>query len=212
MIQIGNDKIKDIYVGSYKIKEVYYGSEKVWGEIAPVGDGYWVHKDTGVITYFGADADFITDGIMSPPSWRYDCSEVKLPSGVTGLDGSCFRDCTSLTSITIPNSVTSIGNSCFFGCTSLPSITIPNSVTSLGAGVLSNCKALTSIYSLRSTAPSLGLNPFGSSSSNYTGRNTYNQGVNRLYVPQGATGYDTGGWNNPLQRATSCGFTISYTL
>lgn len=32
MIQIGNDKIKDIYVGSDKIKEVYYGSEKVWGE------------------------------------------------------------------------------------------------------------------------------------------------------------------------------------
>ena len=32
MIQIGDDKIKDIYVGSDKIKEVYYGSEKVWGE------------------------------------------------------------------------------------------------------------------------------------------------------------------------------------
>ena len=32
MLQIGNDKIKDIYVGSDKIKEVYYGSEKVWGD------------------------------------------------------------------------------------------------------------------------------------------------------------------------------------
>jgi len=32
MLQIGNDKIKDIHVGSDKIKEVYYGSEKVWGD------------------------------------------------------------------------------------------------------------------------------------------------------------------------------------
>ena len=72
MIQIGNDKIKDIYVGRDKIKEVYYGSEKVWGGIEPIQDGYWVHKDTDVITYFDADADFITDGIMYSPSWRYN--------------------------------------------------------------------------------------------------------------------------------------------
>ena len=31
MIQLGNDKIKDIYVGSDKIKKVYYGSELVYG-------------------------------------------------------------------------------------------------------------------------------------------------------------------------------------
>ena len=39
-----------------------------------------------------------------------------------------------------------------------------------------------------------------------------NQGVNMLYVPQGATGYDAGYWLDPLQNATKCGFTISYTL
>ena len=60
-IQFGNDKIKDIYVGSDKIKEVYYGSEKVWGGVESIQDGYWVHKDTNAVTYFGADADFITE-------------------------------------------------------------------------------------------------------------------------------------------------------
>ena len=39
--------------------------------------GYWVH-DTGVKTYFDADADFITDGIMSLHLGD-DCSEVQLP-------------------------------------------------------------------------------------------------------------------------------------
>ena len=104
-IYFGNDNIKDIYVGSDKIKEVYYGSEKVWGEVEPIQEGYWVHKDTGVITYFDADADFITDGVMSAPSWKSDCSEVQLPSGVISLGGECFAQCASLTSITLPEAL-----------------------------------------------------------------------------------------------------------
>ena len=109
-IHFGNDKIKEIYVGSDKIKEVYYGSEKVWGEIPAIQDGYWVHKDTGVKTYFGADADFITDGIMSSPPWKNNCSEVQIPSGVTGLEVRCFYRCTYLASITLPESVNSLGS------------------------------------------------------------------------------------------------------
>lgn len=123
-MQIGNDEIKDIYYGSEQIKEVYYGSEKVWGEIEPIQDGYWVHKDTGVKTYFDADADFITDGVMSQPSWRTDCSEVNIPEGVTSLKPGCFLYCTSLTSITLPESVTSLGGQCFFYCTSLTLATV----------------------------------------------------------------------------------------
>ena len=145
MIQIGNDKIKDIYVSSDKIKEVYYGSEKVWGEIESIQDGYWVHKDTGVKTYFDLDADFITDGIMNSPSWRSDCSEVNIPEGVISLGDNCFDYCPSLTSITLPESVTSLGNYCFLDCTSLPSITLPEGVVILGYGCFAFCESLPSI-------------------------------------------------------------------
>ena len=160
MIQIGNDKIKDIYVGSDKIKEVYYGSEKVWGKQPAVQDGYWVHKDTNAVTYFGADADFITGGIMNEPSWKLDCSEVKLPSGVTGLGLNCFYGCESLTSINIPESVTSLGVNCFRDCTSLSSITLPESVTSIGFSCFLGCSALILITVLPATPPSLGGSAF----------------------------------------------------
>ena len=139
-INFGNDKIKDIYVGSDKIKEVYYGSEKVWGEVEePIQEGYWVHKDTGVKTYFEAG------GIMSSPSWMYDCSEVQLPTGVTGLGDYCFAYCPALTSINIPEGVTSLGEGCFTLCTSLTSINIPVGVNSLGGFCFYGCTYLTSI-------------------------------------------------------------------
>lgn len=107
--------------------------------------GYWVHKDTGVKTYFGLDDPLIVDGIMNAPSWKDDCSEVKIPLGVTGIGYDCFYGCTSLTSINIPIGVTSIGYSCFAYCTSLTSINIPVGVTSLGSDCFYGCTSLTSI-------------------------------------------------------------------
>lgn len=57
-----------------------------------------------------------------------------------------------------------------------------------------------------------GAHVFGGVEGNYTGRNTYNTGENMLYVPVGATGYDTGQWLSSLCNATKCGFTLSATL
>ena len=158
MIQFGNNKIKEIYVGSDKIKEVYYGSKKVWGKIASIQDGYWVHKDTGVKTYFGTDADFITGGIMSQPSWATNASEVHIPSGVTELANYCFSGCTSLTSVTLPAGITSLGTNCFYQCTSLTSITLPESVTHIGEGSFANCYALILLTVLPAIPPTLGAN------------------------------------------------------
>ena len=175
-IQFGNDKIKDIYVGNDKIKEVYYGSEKVWGEIESVGDGYWVHKDTGVKTYFGLDADFITGGVMSSPPWMYDCSEVNIPEGVTSLGDNCFSYCAALTSITLPESVTSLGGFCFYQCPSLTSITLPESVTSLGSNCFRYCSNLTLATVLPATPPTLGTNAF------YNVHTSFNIKVRSPYV------------------------------
>ena len=123
-----------------------------------IQDGYWVHKDTGVKTYFGAG------GVLSPPSWRYDCSEVKIPSEVTGLEARCFNGSISLTSINIPEGVTSIGNFCFYNCPSLTSINIPEGVPILGTECFYNCTSLTSI-TLPESLTSLGNSCFRNCSS-----------------------------------------------
>ena len=92
----------------------------------------------------------------------YDCSgltSITLPSSVTSLGESCFYDCSGLTSITLPSSVTSLSGSCFSGCSGLTSITLPSSVTSLGEYCFSWCSGLTSI-TLPSSVTSLGENCF----------------------------------------------------
>lgn len=157
MIQFGNDKIKEIYVGSDKIKEVYHGGELVYTAHDP--RGYWVHKDTGVKTYFGLEDPSISNGIMNQPSWRYDCSEVKIPDGVTGLGIDCFLDCLSLTSITLPEGIASLGGRCFRN-TRLTSITLPESVTSLGAQCFYYCTSLILATVLPAIPPTLGANAF----------------------------------------------------
>lgn len=165
MIQFGSDKIKDIYYGSDKIKEVYHGSDLVWKmDSGTIQDGYWVHKDTAVKTYFGADADFIDNGVMGSPDWRFDAIEVTLPEGLTSIGNSVFHSCTSLTSINLPYSLTSIGNSVFYSCTSLTSINLPDSLTSIGTGVFYSCTSLTSI-TLPEGFTSMGLRAFDSCTS-----------------------------------------------
>lgn len=177
MIQFGNDKIKEIYHGSDKIKEVYHGSELVYTAHDP--RGYWVHKDTGVITYFGLDDPSIEDGIMGYPSWMPNCSEVKLPSGITGFKtynwvieewdneeitytGFVHSKETYMTGnevlidVDLNNtSLTSLGEGCFAICLSLTSITLPDSVTSLGDSCFCECTSLTSI-TLPESVTSLG--------------------------------------------------------
>ena len=140
------------------------------------------------------------------------CNNTVIPNGVTSIDEHAFSGCSSLTSISIPNSVTSIGDNAFFECSSLTSVTIPESVTSIGSTTFSGCKKLSEIKVLATKAPALKSDVFGYNSSNYTGRDTYDKGTNRLYVPAGATGYDTGQWKDTLCNAEKCGFTISYTL
>ena len=156
----------------------------------------------------------IPDSVTSIGSGAFsDCrnlTSITIPNSVTSIGGGAFSSCSALISITIPDSVTSISHTVFENCSNLTSITIPNSVTSIGTYAFRGCTDLTSIQCLATTAPTVDSGTFGSYDDNYTGRNTYNQGINKLKVPTGATGYDAGAWKDSLQNAEYCGFTIEY--
>lgn len=136
---------------------------------------------------------------------------IDIPNGVKSFDTKAFYSCSKLESISMPDSLTSIGSCTFEDCISLTSIVIPKSIVYIGNSAFYRCLSLSSI--MCSIPKSLDvINLFGNSEISYTGRNTYDQGTNILYVPAGATGYDTGVWLDPLCNSEKCGFTISYTL
>lgn len=136
--------------------------------------------------------------------------EIDLPETITSIQANAFVGCTRLKRIHIPDSVTEMD--IFKGCTSLEEINIPAGVTLIVSSFLYGCSSLKKIVCKRATAPTLfGDQHFGASGY-YTGRNTYATGENMLYVPAGATGYDTGLWLDPLCNADKCGFTLSATL
>ncbi len=77
--------------------------------------------------------------------WGTSITKVTIGSGVTGIGGYAFYNCTGLTSIEIPNSVTSIGSYAFSGCSGLTSVTIGKGVTYISGGAFDRCSGLTSI-------------------------------------------------------------------
>ena len=153
-------------------------------------------------------------GIQEIPQYCFSCcsklTSIAISDSVTKISNGVFGGCNSLTSIVIPNSVISIGENAFGNCSSLTSITIPDSVTSIGYYAFNGCISLSSITCLATTAPTVSSNPFGGRYSEYTGYNTYDQGINKLKVPAGATGYEESYWADPLQNSSYCGFTIEY--
>lgn len=108
------------------------------------------------------------------------------------------------------------GNTSFYlifaGCSALEEVKIEESTISSFYGAFSKCLALRHIEIHCATAPTSSSSSFGSDETTYTGRNTYDTGENILYVPAGATGYDTSYWSSVLCDPDKCGFTISYTL
>lgn len=145
-------------------------------------DGYWVHKDTAVKTYFGADAPFINNGVMSRPDWLFDAVEIKLCSGINDLElteveseWGIFYMClvfadlnfetgeggnNVLQNIDMSNTlVNTVGDNAFYSCTSLASITLPDSLTSIGDSAFYSCTSLTSI-TLPDSLTSIGSDAF----------------------------------------------------
>ena len=119
-----------------------------------IDDLKYEYKNGG-LTVIGYDPVFFTGTATVISKLIYNGQTMN----VVGINGSAFRDCTSLTSITIPISVTSIGEYAFYRCTSLTSITIPESVTRIGGSAFAGCSSLTSI-TIGSGVTSIGYDAF----------------------------------------------------
>ncbi len=70
---------------------------------------------------------------------------VNIPSSVTTIKQSAFRECSSLSSINIPNSVTEMKWCVFQDCINLISITLPNSIKYLYKTTFKGCTQLKEI-------------------------------------------------------------------
>ena len=130
--------------------------------------------------------------------------------------GHAFSGCSSLTAIDLSPlegaPIENLGHA-FSGCSSLTTIDLSPlegaSITNLSS-TFYWCSSLHTIICAWQIAPPAIRDSFGSSTISYTGKNTKDEGKNKLIVPLGATGYDSGFWLNPLQNPTKCGFTLKY--
>ena len=143
-------------------------------------------------------------------SLKHGCNVTIIPDSVKILDTYCFRLCTFKT-IFIPEGVNYFATGVFMNCHNLETITLPSTLTKMVGSDFSGCSNLKEIKFLSTTPPSYTeASWFGSKESNYTGRNTYDQGINKLIVPEGSTGYDQGQFLDPLCNPNKCGFTLYY--
>jgi len=141
--------VPDEYKANYRTK---YGAQVV----DKTSNGLFI-MSTGTCGT-GINWQLVSDGTLTiSGNGDMDCSgdpwstlkssikKVVIENGITNIDNSAFKNCTSLQSVTIPGSVTTIGVAAFKNCTSLTGVIIPDSVTNIYGNAFENCSSLTSI-------------------------------------------------------------------
>lgn len=111
---------------------------------------------------------------------------VTIPSNVTSIGNSAFKDYTNLTGVIVPNTVTSIGNSAFASCSNLSSIIFEENsqLLSIGQYTFKDCTSLASI-SIPESVVSIGIEAF-------TNTAIYNNTANNslIYADKWIVGYN----------------------
>lgn len=72
-------------------------------------------------------------------------SKLTIPSGVTYIGKSAFKECTKLTKVDVPNSVTQMNKFAFYDCSSLSKVKLSDNLTDIPYGAFTFCKSLTKI-------------------------------------------------------------------
>mgnify|MGYP005870367667 CR=1 FL=1 len=83
----------------------------------------------------------LPEGVTSIKTWAfagfYALTEINIPSTVTTIGMSAFRNCRSLESITLPEGITEIPTNCFWYATQLKTVNIPSTVREIADGAFS---------------------------------------------------------------------------
>lgn len=120
-----------------------------YGNYSKSGRCYYVEKGDAIGDTLNNVYVVIPSGVTEICSSAFkDCKNivgVGIPIGVTIIRENAFRLCENLTSVTIPGSVTSIWYGAFYECSGLTSVTIPANVTIIGSYAFYSCTQLTSI-------------------------------------------------------------------
>ncbi len=107
---------------------------KIEGECGAEGDNvtYALDLATGVLTLTGtgATATYSSSDANRAPwyAFRSLITSVEVGSGITGIGGYAFKDCSNMTTISLPASLTTMGSSIFDGCTGLTSYTYAGTI------------------------------------------------------------------------------------
>ena len=153
-----------------------YGGNVTWVSILYSGvcgdNATWTLDSAGlmVVTGTGEMYSYTSSGSMSWGNYLDDIKELRieegitvvgtlsfcyasnlekvtLPTTLTTIKGSAFKECSSLKEIILHEGITAVGYWCFEGCTSLTSVTIPASLTTdeIGNATFAGCTALQEI-------------------------------------------------------------------
>ena len=113
-----------------------------------IGELYYKNDDeNGTTTIFG-------NGALTSGMWITEIySNVVIEEGVTSIEATAFRGCSSLETLTVKGDITAIGNFAFQGCSSLTTLTFMGNVTAVGSNVFRSCDGLSTIYYHGTTEP-----------------------------------------------------------
>ena len=105
-------------------------------------------NNDGEISYAEASAVSSFDSVFNQDDVNYTSfDEFRFFINVKTIPKACFKNWTSLKSISLPDCLESIEAEAFYNCSSLRSITIPDNVTKFSYGILFGCEKLASINS-----------------------------------------------------------------
>lgn len=85
---------------------------------------------------------------------------INLPSELTSIGASAFKQCGELTTINLPASLTTIGSSAFQSCGNFKTVNLPASLTSIGTRAFYGCNNLETIAFADNYAPGLEINDY----------------------------------------------------